>query len=482
MSSPPQKPSKKHSGAELVGQAAGIAQAGNIYAENVSFQASQGHGFAAENANHLFDILTGQDATIIGGDNAKDGADRLVNGVQIQTKYCATASRTVSECFHDNQFRYYNPDGSPMQIEVPFDQYDDAIRSFQTRIEKGQVRNISDPEKAKDIIRQGQFTYEQAKNIARFGTIEGITYDAIRGIQVAGWAGGISALISFGTAIWRGDDMETAIQNAVYSGLKVGGISWVSSILTAQVGRTSLELGLRGATDWVVKQLGAKTTAMLANAMRAGNNIYGAAAANHLSKILRGNIVTGVIVTGVLSTADFIRLFQGKVSAAQVFKNISKTAASVAGGTAGWMGGAAIGASIGSAIPIVGTAAGGIIGGIIGAFGGGYASQEAASALLDVFIEDDAVEMLDIFQEVFSSLAFDYLLSEEEASQCIESLQKEPGFETIVQKLYQSEDRKQKATEFLLPIIEKRAKERDFIPLPNPDKFMHVLGQVIQEL
>lgn len=51
------------------------------------FQAAQGHGFAAEQANNLHDILTGKDAKIVGGDNAKDGPDRMVNGVNIQTKY-----------------------------------------------------------------------------------------------------------------------------------------------------------------------------------------------------------------------------------------------------------------------------------------------------------------------------------------------------------------------------------------------------------
>ena len=59
------------------------------------FQAAQGHGFAAEQANNLHDILTGKDAKIVGGDNAKDGPDRMVNGVNIQTKYCHDAASSV---------------------------------------------------------------------------------------------------------------------------------------------------------------------------------------------------------------------------------------------------------------------------------------------------------------------------------------------------------------------------------------------------
>ena len=47
----PQKnktPDKKLSAAELAGHTAGISEAAEIYAENVPFNARQGHGFAAE--------------------------------------------------------------------------------------------------------------------------------------------------------------------------------------------------------------------------------------------------------------------------------------------------------------------------------------------------------------------------------------------------------------------------------------------------
>ena len=59
------------------------------------FQAAQGHGFAAEQANNLHDFLTGKDTKIVGGDNANDGPDRMVNGVNIQTKYCHDAASSL---------------------------------------------------------------------------------------------------------------------------------------------------------------------------------------------------------------------------------------------------------------------------------------------------------------------------------------------------------------------------------------------------
>lgn len=54
------------------------------------FQAAQGHGFAAEQANNLHDILTGKDAKIVGGDNAKDGPDRMVKMVSTSRPSIAT--------------------------------------------------------------------------------------------------------------------------------------------------------------------------------------------------------------------------------------------------------------------------------------------------------------------------------------------------------------------------------------------------------
>lgn len=65
--------------------------------------AAQGHGYAAEQANNLYDILTGKDEKIVGGDNAKDGPDRMVmvNGVNIQTKYCHDAASSVQAAFEN---------------------------------------------------------------------------------------------------------------------------------------------------------------------------------------------------------------------------------------------------------------------------------------------------------------------------------------------------------------------------------------------
>lgn len=468
--------------AKIVGESAGSVGSSMNFADNVVFNSSRGHGFAAERANHLHDVFTGKEASIVGGDNAKNGADRIVDNVQIQSKYCRTGSLCVAEAFDNGNYRYFASDGSPMQLEVPSDKYEDAVKAMQERIKKGQVKNVSDPEKAKEIVRKGSYTYKQARNIAKVGTVESLTFDVVNGVRLAGSAMGLSAAISFAVKLWSGDNYDIALKGACYDGLKVGGVAWISSVLTAQIGRTGLEQSLRGTSDLLVKQIGHKASAWIANGLRSGSSsIYGASAANYVSKLLRGNMVTGVVTTIVLSSADFVKLFDGRVSGAQVFKNVTTTAAGVAGGTGGWMSGAAAGAALGSAIPIVGTTVGGIIGGVIGSMAGGTAASAVASNVLDNFIEDDAKEMLSILEDVFSKLAFKHLLNEAEANSVIEKIQ-ELDLSDFLQDMYASDKPRRFAKNTIKPMIKSVTRKRKKISLPSNEEIIEATGDLIEEL
>ena len=466
---------------EFPGVGAGVSGGAENYADNVQIRGERGHGVAAEKANHLKDVLTGKDAKHIGGDNIKNGADRLVDGVKIQTKYCKTGSKCISECFEDNTFRYLNSDGTPMQIEVPSDKYDSAVQAMQNRIRNGQIPGVSDPGKAEEIVRKGAFTYEQVRNVAKFGTVQSLTYDAVNGIKLAGTSMSISAALSFAVAVWNGEDWEKALKGACHTGLKVGGIAWVSSIIAAQIGRTGVEQSLRGATDWIVKGMGTKAASWFANGLRSGNPIYGAAAANNVSKLLRGNIVTGIATILVISSADFVRLFKGKVSGAQVFKNVATTASGVAGGTGGWIGGAAAGAAVGSAFPVIGTAVGGVVGGLLGAFAGGTVASKAAANVLNEFIEDDAKKMLTIVEKFFGELATDYLLNKDEAEKVVKEL-KEKDLPNTLRDMYASKNQEDFARRSLQPLMEKQAKNKKLVLLPSDQEVLQKTGQVIEEM
>ena len=124
---------------------AGVAGSSGNYSDNVVFQGRGGHGFAGERANHLADVLSGQEAEWLDGDYHLDGADRVLNGFEIQSKYHRTGSACVSACFRDGRFRYAGNHG-PMLIEVPSDKYDAAVQTMQHRISTRQVALVASPD------------------------------------------------------------------------------------------------------------------------------------------------------------------------------------------------------------------------------------------------------------------------------------------------------------------------------------------------
>lgn len=457
-----------------------ISNASTIAGEE-KFHASRGHGFAAERANTLYDKYTGKDSKIIGDDNAKNGADRIVNGVQIQSKYCKTPGKCISECFKDGTFRYYNPDGSPMQIEVPNEMYEGAVSAMKARISKGEVPGVTDPEDATKIIRQGKFTYEQAKNIAKGGTIDSLKYDAANGMIIASSTFGITAVITFATSIWNGETLDDSLRNAAANGLKVGGVSFVTAVLAGQLTKMGLNSMMVGSSEALVKVLGTKGTNFLANAFRQGKNIYGAAATKSAAKMLRTNTITGVASVIVLSTGDVINIFRGRISGAQLFKNLANTVASIAGGSAGWIGGAAAGATLGSFIPFIGTAVGGTLGGILGALGLGAAASDITESVLNNFIEDDAKEMVQIIENRFVILANDYLLTQREVEHVIDHLSEYLEGKDLLE-MYASNDRETFANKLIIPHIDRELKRRQPITDISTEKMQHGLKLILEEL
>lgn len=457
-----------------------VSNASTVYGMD-KFNTPRGHGFAAERANHIYDKLTGKDAKIIGDDNALNGADRMVNGVNIQSKYCNSGSKCVSECFKNGKLKYINPDGTPMQIEVPSDKYSSAVQAMENRIKNGEVPGVTDPSEAKNIIRKGNFTYEQAKNIAKFGTVESIAYDAANGAIIASTTMGISTMVSFAVAIWNGDDLDLALKNAAYSGLKVGGTTFVTAILSSQLSRAGLNSALVGSSEAIVGIMGPKASAVLVNAFRSGSNIYGAAAMKSAAKLLRGNVITSAASVVVLSSFDIVNIFRGRISGAQLFKNITNTASTVAGGTAGWVGGAAAGAAIGSAVPIIGTVIGGAVGGIIGSFAGGAAAGKVSGVVLGQFIEDDANKMISIIEKKFTKMAEDYLLNKGEAENITDSLRDGLSGSTL-KDMFSSNDKEKYATNLLQPIVEDEIKKRRKILLPADKELLKGLRMVLEEV
>lgn len=125
-------------------------------------QTKTGHGIYAEEAGARLDILAGEKSTVIGRDNAKNGPDKIVDTAPVQCKYCKTAYSSIESCFRKDSsgtksFRYFDLNGNPMKIEVPADQYAQAIDYMKKSIRNGQVPGVTDPNAAYDIIRKGDY-------------------------------------------------------------------------------------------------------------------------------------------------------------------------------------------------------------------------------------------------------------------------------------------------------------------------------------
>lgn len=77
-----------------------------------------------------------------------------MDGIEIQTKYYKTAARSVGAGF-DNKgngnYRYYNKEGKPMQLEVPKDQYEQAVKVMEDEIKQGKVPGVTETQKKQRI-------------------------------------------------------------------------------------------------------------------------------------------------------------------------------------------------------------------------------------------------------------------------------------------------------------------------------------------
>jgi len=448
------------------------------------FHCAGGTGFAAEDANAAADRAAGREVHELGRDNRFNGADRSVDGWLVQTKYYETAARTIGDAF-DPQTGMYRYDG--MRLEVPSDQYEECVRLMQEKIKAGKVPGVKDPEQASQIVRKGSITYQQARNIARPGNLESIRYDAKQQCVSSLYAFGLSFLVTYARLRWEGNSNEKATTGALKMGLASGATSFVAGVFSRQVLRTraaawGAPLAKHGVRA-VYKSSGLGKSAVEKIAeLSLGKATSGAAAVNHVSKLLRSNVITGVITTVVVSTPDIYRAaIKGSISWAQLSKNIAVTGAGVAGGAGGAMAGAGYGAALGAPLGPVGAAAGAIVGGVVGGLAGSSAASAVTKVALDALIEDDAKEMIQLLQEYLQALAEDYLLTTEEAKQFVELVGEKITAE-FLREMYASKDRRAFVVAAMEPICQDLVAKRPRIETPDPQAVQDCLYEIEKEV
>lgn len=410
-------------GIEVGGLTVGSRGVVNKVYDEERFHARQGHGFAAERANNLEDRLHGKKATIEGDNNVKNGPDRAIHQpdgakVLIQSKYCATGRTSINGCFENGgsgEFRYFDSNGKPMVIEVASDTIEDARKAMAGKIENGQVKGVTDPEKAKEIVQPGHFTYQQAKNIAKAGNLDSIIYDAKSGAVISLSAFGVSASMALAISIWNGEEPTVALKNAAFSGIKIGGTTLVTTVLASQIAKSSISGAMTPSFQALAKTLSPKAYAALANAFRSGTTLTGGAAINSAAKLLKGNAITAVVTTAVLTSFDVKDIVLGRISGAQLAVNFAKTTTTVVGGTAGWLGGSTVGTMV---LPGVGTVVGGLVGSLVAGGGLGVLIDKATGK----FFDSDTDKMIRLIQAAFRDVSEEYLLSQDEAEKISDKL------------------------------------------------------------
>jgi len=246
-------------------------------------QSATGHGIYAEEVSAVLDNLDREKSTVVGRDNAKNGPDKLVDGRPVQCKFYKNAGSSIRACFKKDpntgqlEYRYFDiKSNKPMMVEVPADQYEDAVEAMKRRISNGQVPGVTDPKMASDLVRKSKLTYAQAKNLAKAGSFESLAFDAVTGTVNCSFAAGISSLVSFGLTYWRTSDLKKAKDAAIDNAINVFGPALAANILANQIARTGLSKALTPVSDKIVEQLGNKTVQRLINARRAllGQKIY----------------------------------------------------------------------------------------------------------------------------------------------------------------------------------------------------------------
>lgn len=420
----------------------GLAGQGISQTQYNRFGTKGGTGFAFEDANVLTDRMAGHAVDQVGATNVANvanGADRIVNGQAIQSKCFGPARQSVMDAFVDRGRGDYRYEGQ--QLEVPRGQGEQAREIMRQQIEAGKVPGVDDPRAAQNIVREGKYTYEQARNIARGGTLDSLLYDARSGTVTCLYAAGIGAAIDLCVKLWNGVTLQEAIQGVPAAALRSGAVALATHIGAAQLMRIPLwraaQVGIRSgvsalaSTGWgagLVESLGA-----------IGSGSSGSAI-TRASKVLSSSGATAVAATVVVTLPDGWRALSGRGSWAQAAKNLVCNAGSVGGGTAGWPAGASAGATLGSVVPGVGTAAGAVVGGLLGSIGGGTAAGAGARKLMDRVVPDDAVEMMALVRTRLPSAMDRHVLGYAERAALLAAVPQVFGQE-VLRDMYASHER-----------------------------------------
>ena len=374
-----------------VGTIAGASERQKIYSEmGNDMNMRQGHGYGAEYGNKTVDRVLGKKVEGVqekeNGHHKLNGADKIVNGQKVQTKYCKSAADTYRAGFKDSSHDY-----SGQVIEVPRDQYNEIRNKLQKDIDAGNMDGIEPGTPAENYLKKGYFSYPQSYRLAASGSIESITMDMANGIMTSMTSASISAIIIFASGVWQGKDVKEAAKDGLMTAGQVIGKGAVIYTITMQVSSGNVwNYALGKGVKTPLGNIGDTMAEQIKGSSIAKSSI---GKQLHLDEINGQKLTSGAVTVAVVFGPDVCRACMGKISVKQLAKNATAGAAGLAG------------MAVGSAVT-----AGNPLGGMIGGAVGGAVGKK----VMDNFIEDDAVAMFRVMKEEFLDVVMSSYLSQEE--------------------------------------------------------------------
>ena len=352
---------------------------------------------------------------------------QLQQGQLIHNVYCPTVEQTIAICesqfvmLHEQQTAYF---------EVPFEQFDDVYRHFHEN----------------DAIKKGAFTYIQVFHIARTGNIHQLKILEDGRIYFADESINMSTAISFAQSKWNGATREEAVENAVLTGLTVIGEAFAEDIITIQIKRANvaehmyLGEGLKDA----VRKNGAKAVIKKMATKATKKAMYSSVTVKKAITLTNANMVTGARVTGVMSSVDIVRTIKEEMSPGQLFKKVSKTVASVTDSR----------------------------------IGGSLLANKMGKKILDFFIKEDAIEMLEIFKAELAVAAEMFLLNEQELRQALNDFNVVYDLDDELRKMYTAHDRVAYAKALIENELSRIVKLRMYLQIPTNEELYKVIERI----
>ena len=339
----------------------------------------------------------------------------------IHNVYCPTVEQTITTC--ESEIVMLN-EQRKAYFEVPFEQFDDVYHHFHKN----------------DAIKKGAFTYNQVCHIAQTGNIHQLKISEEGRIYFADEPIGMSTAISFAQSKWNGATREEAVENAVLTGLTIIGEAFAEDVITIQIKHANVaeHINLSEGLKDTVQKNGAKAVIkkMATKATKKASSV----ATKKAIMLMNANVVTGARVTDVMSSADIVNMINEEMSSGQLFKNVAGVADSR------------------------------IVGSLL--------ANKMAKKILDFFIKEGAIEMLEIFKAELAVAAEMFLLNEQELKQALNDFNVVYDLDDELHKMYVADDRAAYAKALIENELSHIVKLRMYLQIPTNEELYKVIKHI----